>query len=108
MPLVEWLDDLWAAEWEESDGILYRRLFQPGRRAVMEETAAIRSAGIVEDREGLGRWCLTIPEEDMEYLKRSVKWRELGSYDTETRHRAWRRFMQSPDSAPYRVREGAS
>ncbi len=108
MPLVTQLDDLWAAEWEETDGILYRRLFQPGRRAVMEETAKIRSEGIVQDRELFGRWCLTIPYEDHERLKRSVKWRELGSIDNATRHRAWRRFLQSPDSAPYRVREKAS
>ncbi len=108
MPQVEQLDELWSAQWEESDGILRRRLFQPGRQAAMEEIAAIRSAGVVGDRELFGRWCLSVPYEDMERLKRSVKWRELGSMDTETRHRAWRRFMQSPDSAPYRVRERAS
>ena len=108
MPLIERLDDLWSAEFEENDGTLFRRLFQPGRREKMQEIAAIRNSGLVRDREVFGRWCLDVPYEDLELLKRSTRWRDLGSVDYEIRSRTWRRFMQHPDSAPYRVRERAS
>lgn len=108
MPLITRLDDLWSAQWEESDGTLYRRLFQPGRDEAMRDAAKLRASGIVQDREVLGRWCLSVPYQDLERLKRSTKWRELGSLDNEVRGRAWRRFMKSSDSAPYRVRERAS
>ncbi len=108
MSRFEQLDDLWWGEFEETDGWLYRRLFQPARREILADNQRLRESGVVEDRELFGRWALQIPMEDWEMLGRSVRWRELHSEDKETRQRAFRKFLKHSDSAPYRVRERAS
>ena len=55
------------------------------------------------DRPGLGRWMLSIPFED--YLALQVKYPELASPDGQIKTRAYKRFMASPESKPYRLRE---
>ena len=103
------LDDIWGAYYEQSGHTVTRCLVQPERPQVLEAIKTIRNEGIVEDRPGIrGRWCLSIPFADWEWLKRHPKWCELTSHDRDTRHKAWMRFMNHPDSAPFRVRDKAS
>ena len=103
------IDELWSAEWEETDGVLYRRLFQPTRNETMRQIRDVRENKLInKDAEPIGRWCLSIPHEDYRRLMRSAKWQELGAPDHETSQKAWRKFLCSPDSAPYRVQERAS
>ena len=106
---IERLTPDWSAAYEWCDMTLTRRLFQPGRRRALEHAATLLREAVVEDREVFGRWCLSIPLEDHEFLTRwSIRWRDLGSSDNTTREKAWRRFLAHPDSRPYRVRERAS
>jgi hypothetical protein len=46
---------------------------------------------------------LSIPFED--YLALQVKYPELASPDGQIKTRAYKRFMASPESKPYRLRE---
>lgn len=106
---IERLTPDWSAAYEWDDMVLTRKLFQPGRRRELERAALLKREGVVEDRETFGRWCLSIPLEDYEYLTRwSIKWRDLGAPCNATREKAYRRFLASPDSRPYRVRDRAS
>ena len=102
------LDETWSAEYERDGDTLTRRLYQPDRNAVLEDVKAIRDAGIVEDRPFRGRWCLSIPFDDWETLRRHPVWRDLHSVDNATSQAAWRRFLVHPDSEIYRVRDKAS
>lgn len=103
------LDDIWSADYRLDGSVLTRRLYQPSRRAVLEAVKTLRTAGVVQDRDDLrARWCLSIPHEDYEMLRRHPVWCELHSVDNDTSQKAWRRFLVHPDSAPYRVRDKAS
>ena len=95
---------------DHSENLIHRRLYQPERDATMGAVKDLRNSGMVQDTPtgANWRWCLSIPYDDLEALRRSVKWCELFAPDRETSQRAWRRFMQSSDSAPYRVRERAN
>lgn len=103
------LDEIWSASYRLDGSVLTRRLYQPSRTAVLEAVKSLRTEQVVEDRDDLrARWCLSIPLEDWEALRRHPKWCELHSGDNDTRQKAWRRFLVHPDSAPYRVRDKAS
>jgi len=65
--------------------------------------AEVRKEGGVPDRPGLGRLALTIPPGDYQALRRANP--DLASPDGKIRSRAWVKFMQSPESLPYRVRD---
>ncbi len=107
---TERLDEVWAGEYvlDEGESVLHRRLFQPNRSEILENVKRIRTEGLMPHDTVLGRPMVAIPLNDWEALGRSVKWCELHSTDFETSQRAMRRFMQHPDSAPYRLVERAS
>jgi len=63
----------------------------------------MRKATPMADREGIGRWALSVPMEDWLGLRR--KYPDLQSKDPATRSKAWERFIQSDESKPYRTRE---
>jgi hypothetical protein len=76
---------------------------QHARPLILDTVARVRADGGIADREGLGRWALSIPFED--YIALRDKYPELASTDPKIKSRAYRRFMRSPESLPYRVRE---
>lgn len=85
-----------------ADGQVTHVLEQPERAALLEIVADTRREPVA-DREGLGRWALSVPYEDWLILKR--KYPDLGARDGQIRTRAWQRFIQSPESYPYRMRD---
>lgn len=89
----------------DCDGKLQSRLLQTDRIAILQDVQGMRNAGVVQDREGLGRWALTIPNVD--YSALVEKYPELQAPDNDVRQHAWRLFLASDESAPYRVRENA-
>lgn len=78
-------------------------LHQPSRHLILDTAARMRLLEPMRDREGLGRWALSIPFEDWVALRR--KHPELASTDAHVKTRAYLRFMASDESKPYRVRE---
>ena len=77
-------------------------MFYGARRSKLETIAAIRRELEIRDRDGLGRWMLSIPLEDYHVLLR--KHPELASKDPKVKTAFYRRFFRSPESAPYRIR----
>lgn len=78
-------------------------LEQPSRLMILMTLQEMRKAEPMSDREGLGRWALSIPFEDWMRLRREIP--ELASTDAGIKRRAYLRFMASRQSVPYRVRE---
>ena len=72
------------------------------RRHILEGVKRIREG--VDDKPrnfGFGGVELVIPELDMAVIKR--RFPETNSPDAGIRHRAWLKFLNSPESEPYRV-----
>ena len=97
-----------------SDGVLrrdlvidgdmaYGRLVQPGRNDLMNTLAEMRKAdpSILRKMESMG-WELSIPFEDYHQLVK--KYPDLKAPHALTRTLAWKKFMGSAESAPYKVR----
>lgn len=85
------------------DGRLTHALEQVNRADVLDAVAATRREHPVADREGFGRWALSIPFEDHAALVR--KYPDLAARDAQIRTRAWHVFIQSDESMPYRMRD---
>ena len=76
---------------------------QASEALILDTAAELRKCSEpIPDREGLGRWALSIPFVDWLALRR--KYPELASADPQIRSRAYLRFMASPESMPFRVR----
>jgi hypothetical protein len=75
---------------------------QPAERLILETNAELQKMEPMADREGLGRWALSVPMLEMENLRR--KYPALRSRDPMERSRAWLKFIASDESKPYRVR----
>jgi hypothetical protein len=86
------------------DGRATHVLEQANRHQLLEVVAATRREHPIADREGLGRWALSVPYVDWLELRR--KYPDLASPDGQIKSAAWLRFIQSDESAPYRMREG--
>lgn len=84
-------------------GTLSRELVQPSRPLILDTLAEMRKAEPMADRQGLGRWALSIPFED--WVRLREKYPELATNDPATRTRFYRRFIASEESRPFRVRE---
>jgi hypothetical protein len=76
---------------------------QHGRDQIITDIAGLRQAGGARDRDGLGRWALSIPFEDWIGLR--AKYPDLASTDVKVKSRAYLRFMRSAESLKYRIRE---
>lgn len=87
-------------------GKLHSRLFQSDRAQILKTVQRYRLDHRIRDHEAFGRWCLSIPQVD--YARIVSERPDLAAPDFETRQRAWRLFLASDDSAPYRVREQAT
>lgn len=87
--------------YQPSEDRLYRRLTQPSRDAVMEAIKTVRNEGAVRKQDVM-RWELSIPLIDRELL--GIKYPDLNSPDGKIRSAAWKRFIASEESRPYRVR----
>jgi len=83
------------------DGTLNRRLIQNNRLQILEQNRALRNEG-VKDMSFM-RWALSIPEVDFMNLVR--KYPDLQSRDANSKTRAWRRFISSAESVPYRMHD---
>lgn len=75
---------------------------QINRTQVMEAIATLRNESPPADREGLGRFALSIPFED--WVRLRTKYPELASTDAATKSRAYLRFLRSEESRPFRMR----
>ena len=62
----------------------------------------LRTTDGVRKTDGI-RWALSIPADDHAFLVRANP--ALGSKDPVERTRAWTKFINSPESLPYRVME---
>jgi len=77
---------------------------QPERAGILHTIERRRLEGIVpQDRDGLGRWMLSIPFED--WLRLREKYPDLASPDGKIKTRAYYKLMASPESIPFRLRE---
>ncbi len=91
-------DDIRTRVWFEH-GHLVRENYQPSRNAVLEATKQRRNEGVMQDAP-FGRCELTIPQLDYQRLIRAYP--ALNSHDTVEQTKAWKRFLRSPESEPYR------
>ena len=93
-------DDLRTRVWFEN-GCLVRENYQPTRDAELRKVEARRNnPGSVKDVDGLGRCALTIPQHDFQRLIKLFP--DLVCPDGLEQTLAWRKFMKSPLSEPYR------
>lgn len=82
------------------DGRLYNDWHQAGRGAILDENRVILNARDAR-KLGWGEPSLRIPELDLVLLK--AKYPDLASRDGLVKRRAWIKFLNDPESAPYRV-----
>lgn len=75
---------------------------QPTERLILETCQEMQKCEPMADREGLGRWALSIPFVAWMELRR--KYPELASTDAKVKSAAYLRFMRSAESIPFRVR----
>ena len=94
-------DDLRTRVWFEH-GHIVRENYQPTRKAVLEETRELRNLGVTFDVP-FGRVALNIPQLDFQRLIKIYP--DLNSPDGHTQTRAWRKFIRSSESKPYRLSE---
>lgn len=92
------LDDVKQRVWFEH-GCLVRENYQPNRTAVLENTKRRRIEKINVDAP-FGRNMLTIPQLDYQRLIKFYP--ALNSHDTVEQTKAWKKFLRSPESEPYR------
>jgi len=76
---------------------------QPDESLILQTNAELQKCDPVADRDGLGRWALSIPF--LKWMELRRQYPDLASKDPQIRSRAYLRFMRSPESIPYRVRE---
>ena len=91
-------DDVKTRVWFEG-GHIVREHYQPTRKAILEAIKQRRNAGTMIDAP-FGRCELSIPELDYHRLIRAYP--ALNSHDTVEQTKAWKRFLRSAESEPYR------
>ncbi len=72
-------------------------------RLILETVAEVRKCEPIADREGLGRWALSIPF--LKWVELRRRYPDLASTDAQTKSRAYAVFMASDESIPYRMRD---
>jgi len=85
----------------EQDGGLIGDWQQPGWDRLLDGVRVIRDNRLAKDLR-FGRPELEIPVGMLYFLKQ--KYPELDSKDSQIKTRAWKRFLASPESLPFRVR----
>ena len=96
-----------------TDGVLVRetvwdgdkahgRLLQPTRNLILERNQELRkNPDAIKKLQAMG-WALSIPEAD--YYALRARNPDLASDCAQTRTAAWKKFIASDESLPYRVR----
>jgi hypothetical protein len=74
----------------------------PSRQAALQANAEMRKGRVGGVPDDWGYVALNVPVSDMRILQ--VRFPELASPNADVQHRAWQRFIRSPESAPYKVR----
>ena len=88
----------------DNNGVLHGRLLQPERLAILKHNAELRRNPEAWKKTDFGmRTELSIPEVDYHYLLK--KYPALGSTNAQEKSLAWKKFMQSSECDPYRVRD---
>ncbi len=85
------------------NGVAHNRRFDPGRKAYLDYLSELRKNPGALDNMSFAGWELSFPEVDLLMWKELIP--DLDSHDRETRMRAWKWFIKSEHSDPYRVRE---
>lgn len=85
----------------EQQGTLLSDWRQRGRRSLLDGVQTVRQDRLAR-KMPWGEPSLEIPLVDMHFLKKANP--DLDSLDGETKTKAWKRFLASPESLPYRVR----
>jgi hypothetical protein len=86
----------------DADGI-HGRLIQPTRDLVLQRNQELRKNPDALRKLEAMAWALSIPEVDYYHLRN--KYPELKSPDALVRSLAWKAFIASAESVPYRVRD---
>jgi len=92
-------DGLFVDQWFREDDKVYRHRTQTNRSEILAENAKRRNE-VASKIDGM-RWALSIPADDYATLIKLNP--ELDHPDRAIQHRAWQRFMASPESMIYRV-----
>ncbi len=87
----------------EPSGRIVRRVISATGAAVLDENQRRRLEPDSVRRPDWGVLALRIPEAHYHVLR--SRYPELSCWDHQIRSRAWDKFMQSPESRPYRVKE---
>ena len=101
----DWLteDGVTFANWRMEGSQLIREVRQPSRRPILAALAEVRKNPQALRPLTFMGWELRIPLND--YWPLLQKFPDLHSSDAETKTKAWRSFMASSESDPYRVRD---
>ena len=102
-PLPPQSDGVLWGSWSIEGGELVRKVTQPSEDPILERNRELRkNPAALHSLDSMGLE-LTIPE--LHYWRLVKKYPELGAPDAATKTRAWRRFMGSSESDPYRVKD---
>ena len=72
----------------------------PGSDAILAQNQLIQNEGLVQQKQDL-HWSLSIPEFDYAIMVQTNP--DLESHDFEIKTRAWKKYIASSESRPYRV-----
>ena len=93
------------ASWRIVDGQLVRTMTQPREDLILEANAELRKSPEALRPLSYGAWMLCMPE--LNFLAAQKKHPDLASLDSHTRYQAWKKFINSSEAAPYRVKHKA-
>jgi hypothetical protein len=82
------------------DGNAITATFDPNAKRILEENEGIRNSGIVEQK-GDMHWALSMTQ--MQHAQLCRRYPDLASHDGEIHGKAWKKFLASSESKPYRV-----
>ena len=82
------------------DGKATTVTFDPNAKRVLEENQGIRNSQIVKQKADL-HWALSMTP--LQYAQICKRYPDLKSDDNEIQTKAWKRFIASSESKPYRV-----
>ena len=81
-------------------GIATTVTFDPNHARVLQENEDIRNGQLVKQKADM-HWALSMTP--MQYDKIKKKYPDIGSDDNEIQTKAWKKYIASSESKPYRV-----
>jgi hypothetical protein len=82
------------------DGKAITATFDPSAKRILEENVGIRNSQIVKQKADM-HWALSMSP--MQYAQICKRYPDLKSEDGEIQTKAWKKFITSSESKPYRV-----